>query len=126
MLVPGTRIRTPATGDAAVDGRIVRRVNGYFEVSATSGGDLARLDVAEAGRLEVYAGRDRVRGGLTGISVALPAGIAGGMICAKRCARTERGARVIAPAQGALAGTAVGAGLGFILAPERWRLVLMR
>jgi hypothetical protein len=92
----------------------------------TAGGDVARVDVAEAGRLEVYAGRDRVRGGLTGISVALPAGIVGGMICAKRCARTERGARVIAPAQGALAGTAVGAGLGFILAPERWRLVLMR
>lgn len=126
-LAPGMRVRVTHPDDVAVDGRVVRRVNGSLEVRTIETQELRRVALSEKVSVELYSGRDHVRGALLGTAAGVPLGVVGGMLCARYCSHTSSGARVYAPMTGVTLGAIVGGGFGLLFfSTDRWQPVQLR
>lgn len=134
-------VRAQATlGDVKLDQRVrvettdARRTIGYF-VSATTDSLVITLPRTRQRRaialerirkVEASAGRRIGAGVKVGLLAGLVGGVGLGLLCIEVCPTSPGDGANLAPVGGLFFGPPVGALLGAVLAPEKWRVVLLR
>ncbi|HEU5174020.1 MAG TPA: hypothetical protein VFT96_04625 [Gemmatimonadaceae bacterium] len=120
-LVSGERVRVtaPEVTAAPIRGTFLSAERDTIRVATTGGNLIVGVPYSAVQRLEVSRGRNRVRWALMGAG----AGAVAGMLLGAMSASGGSGSinESWAPLGGLLAGIPIGAVVGAILAPERWR-----
>ena len=120
----GTRVRIVVGASESFTGNVLRLTSDTLAVATGSGGALIELPTSRLSSIEVSEGRDRLSGSIKGAGIGV---LAGGLIGGVAIGRSE--GNDIAALAGMFAGGIIGAGtgaiVGAIVAPERWRRLLL-
>ena len=121
LAVPvGTRVRIVVGVNEPFTGNLLRLAPDTLAVALSSGGALIQLLTSRLSSIELSEGRDRLGGSVKGAGIGV---LAGGLIGGIALRRSE-GPGVAALAglfAGGILGGGMGAIVGAIVAPERWR-----
>ncbi len=119
-LSAGMRIRVsaPETFDRRVTGRVAELGSDSLTMLDDAGGQIA-LPFTAIASLEHSLGRSRGAGAERGAFLGLVAGVGLGFVCVAVC--PTKGGANMAPVGGLFYGPPLGAALGLLIAPERWR-----
>jgi hypothetical protein len=116
----GTRVRVVAIGNEPFTGSVLRLTSDTLAVAAGSGRALVQLPTTRLTSIEVSDGRDRLGWAVKGAGIGV---LAGGILGSATLGREEPDglARLAGFFAGGILGAGMGALVGAVAAPERWR-----